>query len=660
MAVSKYDEKPEAAEASETQNPEVADEPKNGKKRDTEEMQHEKGEDREDALQEPGSLDAKTLSLAVCAVLEGKDLDTVSLKDFRLALEQHLDLKSGALESRKEEINELVKAEIGRPEEKPRRTQAAARTKRKAAQVDWRRSVRRAEKAPKASEEKVEGENPLDQEERKDPALDMPPSMPAQISGQDLQLTGKTFASGTFGYHGCAGLVVEIGGQRRSMMCQISCALLNESTTVGILIAGLAALSRRLRAIVIAAPAVENVSELLGWARRGLTALGQGCLNLDPRGSFCTTRPEDNSDTSTLGICDDKAVQGCQQGCQVLVSDLATAPQLLFALAGMGHEVVVVCDEAASVEIPVIKSILAAPSRAVIMAGTTSSCEGTGSALEWKLLLDTAGATGFKQTRLFLKEPIRYGSGCPLEELLDSMLFLGATGEHPLHELGNLAELGPEATKLLQLDPASFTASTEFSKALVAVLQTHYRTSASDISMITQKYTRTMVLVPDGSIEGLRCPLPLVVLLCILEAPELSQLEENRGSSRLSRSHLMTFCIEQDFPEMQLSGLRGLRVARVVCDPRLRGCGFGSEAIRQLVAHLTEANLHMLEPGDSDKISGLGPLQLEPCAWLGASFGLTAPLLRFWSRLGLQPVALSPVWPSPFRARLQMCQRLCR
>lgn len=228
MAVSKYDEKPEAAEASETQNPEVADEPKNGKKRDTEEMQHEKGEDREDALQEPGSLDAKTLSLAVCAVLEGKDLDTVSLKDFRLALEQHLDLKSGALESRKEEINELVKAEIGRPEEKPRRTQAAARTKRKAAQVDWRRSVRRAEKAPKASEEKVEGENPLDQEERKDPALDMPLSMPAQISGQDLQLTGKTFASGTFGYHGCAGLVVEIGGQRRSMMCQISCALLNE------------------------------------------------------------------------------------------------------------------------------------------------------------------------------------------------------------------------------------------------------------------------------------------------------------------------------------------------------------------------------------------------------------------------------------------------
>ena len=136
----------------------------------------------------------------------GKNLDTVSLKDFRLALEQHLDLKPGALESRKEEINELVRAEIGRPEEKPRtcvspiefakascaqvshcdpsnpiicrialicaqvllarRTQAAARTKRKAAQVDWRRSVRRAEKAPKVSEENVEEEDLLDQEDQ--------------------------------------------------------------------------------------------------------------------------------------------------------------------------------------------------------------------------------------------------------------------------------------------------------------------------------------------------------------------------------------------------------------------------------------------------------------------------------------------------------------
>ena len=74
MAVSEYDEKAEAAEASETQNPE---ELKNEKKRDMEEEQHENGEDTEDALQEPDSLDAKTLSLAICAVLEGGHISSL-------------------------------------------------------------------------------------------------------------------------------------------------------------------------------------------------------------------------------------------------------------------------------------------------------------------------------------------------------------------------------------------------------------------------------------------------------------------------------------------------------------------------------------------------------------------------------------------------------
>eukprot|EP00434_Breviolum_minutum_P038563 symbB.v1.2.034212.t1/scaffold4379.1/size40462/4 len=372
---------------------------------------------------------------------------------------------------------------------------------------------------------------------------------------------------------------------------------------------------RDAQTIVVAAPAAENASELLSWARRGLAVLGQGCMSLDGRGSFCTTRQKTNkADTA--------------DACQVLVSDLTTAPHLLAALAGMGHQVVAVCDEVASVEIPVFKAILSAPCEAVILAGTTSSCEGTGSALEWKVLLDT-GAAGFKQTRLILKEPIRYGLADPLEELLDSMLFLGASVDKPLHDLGKLSELSPRRTKLLQLEPALSTAPNEFSKALVAVLQTHYRTSASDISMMTQEYARTLVLVPDASIEGLHPPLPLVVLLCILEAPELLPGEMKAGSSRLS------------------SGLRGIRVARVVCDPRLRSRGFGSEAVQQLMSHLAKASLHALEPLDPDlKLSGLGPLQLPLCSWLGASFGLTAPLLRFWSRLGLHPMALSPA-PNP-------------
>ncbi|CAK9098673.1 unnamed protein product, partial [Durusdinium trenchii] len=411
-----------------------------------------------------------------------------------------------------------------------------------------------------------------------------------------------------------------------------------KSTTVGLLIAALAGLARHVSTIVVTAPTADNASEMLGWARHGLAVLGQGCLSIDQRGSFCASRH-----TSSEGTAD---------GCQILVSDVETSPQLLVALAAMGHRVFVVVDEVASVAIPAFKSILSAPFQAMIMAGTTSSCEGTGSALEWKVLLDTAkpnGKFGFKQTRFFLTEPVRYGHGCQLEELLDSVLFLGAGSEHSLHELGSTSDFGPRNTRLLEVDQALLADSTNgFAKALVAVLQTHYRTSASDISMMSQEYVRTMVLVHDAAGDS-ACtvsPSPLVVLLCILEAPELLPSEKDRGSSRLSRSHLTTFCLEQDFPQLQLSGLRGLRVARVVCDPRLRSCGFGSEAVRQLVSCLKDGQGSMESLQDATGSLPLRRPQLSSCSWLAASFGLTEPLLRFWSRLGLRPVALAPA-PNP-------------
>lgn len=56
----------------------------------------------------------------------------------------------------------------------------------------------------------------------------MPATIAAQIEDQRLELSGQAFASGSFGYHRCGKLSVEIGGQTRTMMYQISCAVLND------------------------------------------------------------------------------------------------------------------------------------------------------------------------------------------------------------------------------------------------------------------------------------------------------------------------------------------------------------------------------------------------------------------------------------------------
>lgn len=60
------------------------------------------------------------------------------------------------------------------------------------------------------------------------------------------------------------------------------------------------------------------------------------------------------------------------------------------------------------------------------------------------------------------------------------------------------------------------------------------------------------------------------------------------------------------------------------------GLATSGEALRQLLARMTEAReAPRAEP------AVLGPPQLQGCAYLGASFGLTAALLRFWSRVAL-------------------------
>ncbi|CAK9017640.1 unnamed protein product [Durusdinium trenchii] len=132
------------------------------------------------------------------------------------AMEQNLDLEAGALESRKAEISELAQAELNRE------TRRTRRRKRKAVGVDWQRAVRRVE-----VESAGTAKGPQEPAEEAGALVDMPP-ISAQIEGHSLQLTGKVFSSGTFGYHGCARLAVEIGGETRSLMCQVSCAVLKE------------------------------------------------------------------------------------------------------------------------------------------------------------------------------------------------------------------------------------------------------------------------------------------------------------------------------------------------------------------------------------------------------------------------------------------------
>ena len=132
---------------------------------------------------------------------------------------------------------------------------------------------------------------------------------------------------------------------------------------------------------------------------------------------------------------------------------------------------------------------------------------------------------------------------------------------------------------------------------------------------------------------------------------------------------LIPWTLAQQFQESDFASLSGARIVRVAVHPDMQHMGYGSRAVDQLVhyyqgelgsgdARSTKANKGARGAAAADGGGGgdllteqlapraeLPPLLLalaqrppERLHWLGASFGLTQPLFKFWHRLQFLPV----------------------
>lgn len=158
-------------------------------------------------------LSEEDLAVAVAQLLEGKDLESTSLGDFRASLEAHLKVEAGSLEGKKEKIQELLMANL-----QGGRTRKAKRKGHR--EVDWLRSLRRV-KTEKAKSEHVDGE---DLKEMHDPAVNMPSSLQVQIEGQKLTIEKKAWRTGEgYGYYGLTRVKIPADdGTTRTLLCQVS------------------------------------------------------------------------------------------------------------------------------------------------------------------------------------------------------------------------------------------------------------------------------------------------------------------------------------------------------------------------------------------------------------------------------------------------------
>ncbi len=263
---------------------------------------------------------------------------------------------------------------------------------------------------------------------------------------------------------------------------------------------------------------------------------------------------------------------------------------------------IMVVDEAAGIYVSVLEELTAA-SPFPIFSTTTHGYEGTGRLFQYRFLPKLSQR--FKVKLLRMKAPIRYGEGDPIEQWLYDVFLLDAEPAE-IREVGELDFRELDVRKLFLEDEKMLR------EYIGIYVFAHYRNNPKDIAILADAPNQRAFAVFSNN-----------QVICSLQVAEEGGLTEEY-IQRLKEGEIVQGNIVpdlvlkyfgfEDFPRM-----RGLRVVRIAVHPKFQGQGIGSYALERLVEHAK------------------GKYQ-----WVGAVFGATAKLLRFWVKNGFIPIHISP------------------
>jgi len=264
-------------------------------------------------------------------------------------------------------------------------------------------------------------------------------------------------------------------------------------------------------------------------------------------------------------------------------------------------------DEAAAIPAPMLEKMLLHYQR-LVFATTVHGYEGTGRgfALRFNKVLDRQ-RPGWRQLRL--QQPIRWAEDDALEKFVFDALLLNSA-------IATQDQLAGLDLSLCQIDSVSSADLMEDQQLLSEVfgllVLAHYRTRPNDL--------RQLLDSPDLKlyVMSYRQHVVAVVLLGIegdIDTPLGRAVYQGR---RRIQGHLIPQSLATHAGFIEAPALRYLRIMRIAVHPLVQYQGLGSALIRHVCETVTD----------------------KDCDCLGASFGLTQALLRFWQALDFVPVRL--------------------
>lgn len=267
----------------------------------------------------------------------------------------------------------------------------------------------------------------------------------------------------------------------------------------------------------------------------------------------------------------------------------------------------VLVDEAAAIPAPMLERILERHPR-IAFATTVHGYEGTGRgfALRFHRTLDTR-APGWRALRL--ETPVRWAPGDPLERLVYRALLLDAApAPNACATSVQAADARIERLDRDRLAGEEATLSELFGLLVLA----HYRTRPYDL--------RHLLDGPNLGVYVMRAGAHVVATALVAEEGGIEPAIGRavfEGRRRL-RGHLIPQSLAAHGAWPRAPALHYARIMRIAVHPAAQGRGLGSRLLEAVV----------------------GDAEARGCDLVGASFGATPQLLRFWGQGGFLPARL--------------------
>ncbi|XP_073977279.1 RNA cytidine acetyltransferase l(1)G0020 isoform X2 [Rhodnius prolixus] len=346
----------------------------------------------------------------------------------------------------------------------------------------------------------------------------------------------------------------------------------------------------------------------------------------------------------------------------------------------LSHAELLVIDEAAAIPLPYVKNMFGP--YLIFLSSTINGYEGTGRSLSLKLLQELrkqsaggndASKTPSKRTlyEITLEESIRYKPGDAVEQWLTELLCLDATNS----ERSWSGVPSPSECDLYYINRDTLfcyhKASEAFLHKIMALyVSSHYKNSPNDLQLMSDAPAHHLFCLL-GPVDPKKTILPEV--LCVIQICLEGQISKRSVNMSLSHGNkptgdLIPWTIAHQFQDEEFPTLSGLRIVRIATHPDYQSMGYGARALTLLKDYYSlkipvfedmktgydeqrndskesdEENLYneVIEPRTSlppllMKLNERAPEKLD---YLGVSYGLTLPLLRFWKKADFVPVYL--------------------